>query len=121
VLRIRKREMDALAAAEARAFEGHVVEVLRAHWPAAFAEKGEDAVQEFVRVWVPEAMAHGVRQEKDVAHFVNVMFAVATDFGEEPRQVAWVREVLDDAALTPTGKVYRLYVGLYAAYDAKKR
>jgi hypothetical protein len=121
VLRIRKQEKAALAAAELRAYEEHVVSILRTHWPEAFAAQGEDAVRGFVHAWIPEAMAHGVRSEQEIAHVINVAFAVATDFGEDPRRVPWVREVLDDASLTETGKVYRLQVGLYAAYDARKR
>jgi hypothetical protein len=121
VLRIRKKEKAALAAAEERAYEEHLVSVLRAQWPAAFAELGEDAVRALVHAWVDDAEVHGVKLEKDVAHFVNIMFAVLTDFGEDPRRVPWVREVLQDPALTPTGIVYRLYAALYGAYDAKDR
>jgi hypothetical protein len=121
VLRIRKKEKEALADAEMRAYEERVASILRTHWPDACARLGDDAVRAFVHEWIPEGEAHGIRSEKDVAHFVNVMFAVVTDFGEDPRRVPWVREVLDDPSRTATAKVYSLYAGLYAAYDAKKR
>jgi hypothetical protein len=120
VLRIRKNEKDALAAAQAQAYEDHVAALLRAHWPDACTARGEDGVRAFVHTWVEAAEAAGVKQERDIAHFVNVMFAAATDFDSDPRRIPWVRETLDDGSLTASGKIYRLYAELYAAYDLRK-
>jgi hypothetical protein len=118
VLRIRKEEKEALAAAEERAFEQHVATILRAHWPEAVA-LGDDGLGSFIHTWIAEARLAGVRLEKEVAHFVNIMFAVVTDLDQDPRRAPWVREVVNDEALTPTGKIYELYVRLYRAYEAR--
>jgi hypothetical protein len=117
MLRIRRREMDALAEAEKRSFVDHVVSILRKHYKKAFEEQGEEAAKSFVHAWLPEARAHGIVTEKDTAQLLNILFAVVTDLGLDPRKTPWVKDVLADPSLTPTGKIYRLYVSLYEAYD----
>lgn len=120
VLKIRRKQFSAFRQALRKSFEDHVVEVFRTSWSDAFERRGETSVRSFVQEWIPEAMAHGFSEEKDIAHFLHIMFAVVTDFGEDPRRVFWVQKELSDSEASVTGKLYGLYAELHAAYDRQK-
>lgn len=121
MFRIHKREKEAFAAAEERAFENRAVAMLRKSWATRFAAEGEERVRAFVKTWANIATERGFTDDREAAHLVNIAFAITHDFREDPLRVGWFDKVTSDAGLGQEAKIYRLYGSLYAAYDALER
>ncbi len=120
MLRIRKKDKGAFAEAELRAFDAHVAAILKKNYPKAPETQDEDTLRTFVAAHRPKVMEWGLLKERDVAHGIHIAFAVTTDLGLDLEQTPWVREATQDKSLTAEGKLHRLYVGLYEAYEAQE-
>lgn len=91
---VRQGLLDALGASVVERSVSRILDHARAFFPAQCQALGEEKARAFVRSGVDQAAVHGMVRERDVAHFVDLMFAFGPDFDQQP----WARRSLDETA-----------------------
>lgn len=103
MFRIKKRNMDALVAAEERAFEARVVQRLRDSFDHLRGASDDD-LQAFVRLGRERALTHDIRSFHGVSLYVGLMAELGADFDTSAAH-AWVREWLHNPHLTGNARI----------------
>lgn len=95
MLKIKKRQMDALRRYVIHRFEDMMCLHLLEYFPKKCAALGEQGVREVVRYGIDRAAAHGIEVYEDMCSYIDLMFCFGRDFDVDPR-LPWAREILDD-------------------------
>jgi len=103
MLLIRNEQMAAIVEAARERFKGQVIEHLRRHFPLLCEAMGEREVRATVDEGFLRAAGHGIRLERDVCRFVDLMFFYGKRFDTE---IAWAATILRSPDLTdPTARL----------------
>ena len=107
MLQIRNPQMNALAQAAAKDFEERMVAHVGQHFRAQCEALGPAATREAIRYGVARAASHEITIERDVAAYIDVMFAFGRDFDRDP-SLPWAAAILGDRAELATARARRL-------------
>jgi hypothetical protein len=107
MLKIRRRQLDALSDAAARDFEKRLAAHLRSSFPRVCAELGEAGTAALVADGIERARKHGITAERDVAKFVTLAAFLGRAFDERPGS----REALADTSVPAEVRLERIYEG----------
>lgn len=87
--------MDAFSRSAVETFEDRMVETLGARFPSECEELGEEGVRQRIRDGMERSASYEILTERDVAHFIRLMFGIRPDF-DTSRKTSWVKEILED-------------------------
>lgn len=114
MLKVRKKQRDALSEEAIRDFEDRMVLHLGKFFPAYCDVLGEAAVRRTIRYGISQAATYGIVAERGVCIFIDAMFAFGRNFDTDP-EVPWARAVLTDKKIkTPVARADKLF---NAAFD----
>jgi hypothetical protein len=91
---IRSQHMDAFSRSATETFEDRMVESLGARFPLECEELGEEGVRERIRDGMERSSSYEIIAERDVAHFIRLMFGIRPDF-DTSRKTPWAKEILE--------------------------
>jgi hypothetical protein len=117
---LRREQIEAFSGERERRFEEKALRHLLAFVPQRCAELGEAAVRESIRTAIRKSRAHGVESERDVLHYLNVMYWLGFEFESDPAY-PWAREILENRSLGATTQLQWLVEEALAALEAKER
>lgn len=104
MLMIRDEQMKALADRRRRGFEDAMADYVRAKFfPAQYAASDESS-RAFVRESVRLGKAFGIEQAYDLRRFIEFR----AEYGENFHRLEWAAPILNDATLSPCGKMERI-------------
>lgn len=108
-LRIRHKQVEALALASRETFEDNVMNHLRRVWPEETAALGDGALRTRVRHGIAEGGRYEIETEFDVARLLDLMFVfdLYFDGGGAP---PWAARTLSDPLLDGRQRVDALMV-----------
>ncbi len=90
-----------------RGFERRLIAHLNRSFPAECATLGGEGIRQAVRSGIALAATYGIRLERDICRYVDLMFVLGHDFD---RDLPWASDILsDEMCPNPTAKVERLY------------
>lgn len=108
MMRIRKRQLEAIGERLARRWEDSMVVHLQTFFPERAEELGERGLLGAIELGVKKASRYGIRSERDVCKFLNFMFAYGFDFDTDP-ELPWAREILvREDLVRPNVKIHLL-------------
>jgi hypothetical protein len=99
---IRREQMAALAAASRERFKAEVIDHLRKHFPRLCAAMGDERVCHTVGDGFERAFAYGIRMERDLCRFVELMFVYGERFDET---LPWAGEILRKRSIDPAARL----------------
>lgn len=105
---ISKTQLGEFSAQARQSFEDRLVRHLQDAFPTRYAELGEFGARAAIRAGCSRAPGYGLRSERNVARFVDLMVTVGADFDSSPA-TPWAREILTDDDLTPDEKLEELF------------
>lgn len=106
MLTISSLQLGVFEQAQAQGFEARMAAHLREFFPGECEGLGAEGVRELVRHGVRRAASYGIRAERDVCKYVDLMAALGRDFD---REVQWAAAILNVHRLkSPDYKVGRL-------------
>jgi hypothetical protein len=109
MLRIPKRQVDAISLGATCDFEERAGAHLRRFFPRRCAALGPGGVRALVRAGIERAAAHGVHAERDVCKYIDLMAMLGRDFEDDPA-LPWARRILEDpSAIGAAARVDALY------------
>jgi hypothetical protein len=90
-------------------FEDRMVVHLNKCFPSSSKTAGEQKVRQTIRYGMERAGRHGIKAERDVCKFIDLMFVYGRDFDRDPN-LAWASAILNNRAMRdPTMKAEALY------------
>ena len=98
MLIMRHQHMEAFSRTAVESFEDRMVARLGIRFPAECEELGDEGVRERIRDGMERSTQYEIRTERDVAHFIRLMFGIRPDF-DTSRKTAWAKEILKDTQL----------------------
>jgi hypothetical protein len=107
MLVIRKEQREAFDRAQRRSFEDRMVAHLRKYFPEETEMMRESQLRHRIRQEIETAARYDIVDERDVAVYISVMFALMPDPSRDP-EPSWVKEVLNDPDLIVSEKIDRL-------------
>jgi len=107
MLAIRKEQTAALREAAILKFENQMFHRLQEGFPEECALIEEPRIRGWIRHSIERAEAFRITRESEVAHYIDVMFALWRDF-DQPETAPWVVKVLSDANLIGHAKMEKL-------------
>ncbi|HLJ46228.1 MAG TPA: hypothetical protein VKU01_09490 [Bryobacteraceae bacterium] len=105
---IRKEQMDAFSEPLKSGFEDRMVAHLNRFFPRQCAVLRPEELRRFIRQGCDGAGRYGIRIERDVCKFIDLMFCLSVDFDRNPRY-PWAWQILSEWTTDPTAKVNRLH------------
>ena len=109
---MRNRHLESFSKSAAETFEDRMVGQLHARFPVECSELGDESVRQRIRDGMKRAPTYEICTERDVAHFIRLMFGIRPDF-DTSRKTAWAKEIVSDTQvsasqrLTTIGKTAR--------------
>ena len=95
MLVIRTEQMRALSEVRELAVSDELAGLLRKHWPVECAALGPTALLQRVRLGIECARRYGLREQQDLARYLNLMFLLGDNFDTDPRY-PWAAAFLND-------------------------
>lgn len=95
MLTLRQEQIDTLSGAIAERFDERILAHLSRFFPKRCLELGEDGTRSMIRDGIKRASRHGFVTERDVCKYIDLMFALGSDFDRDPG-LPWVVELLRD-------------------------
>ena len=109
MFKIRPEQMTAFSEAARQSFEDRMVVHLQRFFPAQCESLGEGEVRIVIRCGIERAREYGIRAERDVCKYVDIMFAFGRDFDRNP-DFPWARRILKERDYpSPSKKIDHLY------------
>jgi len=106
---IRNEQMQAFSEAATKNFEVRMVAHLRQFFPERCAPMGEEEVRQEIRCGIERAATYGIVAERDVCHYIKLMFGLGRDFDRDSK-LPWAQNVLTDKVLKdPATRIKHLY------------
>jgi hypothetical protein len=108
MLSIREEQMAVFSKVAAQKFEDRMVAHLKRCFPSELESLGEPKARELIQHGVKRAASYGIRGQRDVCKYIDLMIALGSDFDSDPNLI-WASEILNDPELRdPTTKVTQL-------------
>src|SRR5215203_5799575 len=95
---IRSEQMSTFSRAAVETFEDHMVVHLNKCFPAQCQAGGEQKVRETIRYGIERASTYGIKAQRDVCKYIDLMFVYGRDFDKDPN-LTWPSAVLNDRAM----------------------
>ena len=102
---IRKEHREAFEQAARESCEERLIAHAERVWPKRVRQLGAERTEAFVRAGIRRAAEYELARERDIARFIDLMFALGPRFD---RRVRWARGILQSGVLRPHEKVERL-------------
>jgi hypothetical protein len=116
MLVVRTAQLEALAASAERLFEERLVAHLEKFFPRPCAGLGEAGLRQLCREGIARARTYGLRSERDLCKYLNLMFVFGRAFD---REQSWAAEILRLRS-APGQRMERLYaIALEKAREGK--
>ena len=93
MLIIRKEQIEFFKQYRLSLFENRMVKHLYTYFPKKCDALGEAMVRNFIRQGIDRTRIYGIRAEKDVSRFINLMLTFGKDFDTDS-QLPWAQEIL---------------------------
>lgn len=121
MLIIRKSHKDTFGKVARQKFEDRATEHCRRVFKDDCEKLGDETLRSRIAVGTDAAGTYGIRKERDVIRYVDLMFILSEDFDKNP-SFPWAAKILKDEALGGTTKMDRLWdrVGREIAMLAEK-
>lgn len=118
MLTIRTEQWEALRAVSVRGFERRMLLHLRKFFPEQCSSLGDDGVTLAVRHGIERAEHYGIRMEREVCKYIDVMFSFGRDFDTDTT-LPWAASILTDGGIrSSAARIDRLVKA--AAREARK-
>ncbi len=109
MFKIRREQMAAFSGAARQSFEDRMVVHLNRFFPAQCEALGESEVRIVISYGIRRAREYGVKAERDVCKYVDIMFTFGRDFDRNP-EFPWAGIILKERSYpTPSRRVDHLY------------
>ena len=109
MLRIRKKQEEALRASRFAEFEDAMIVHLKQFFPDACLALGNEALKEVIVQGIDRASNYGIISRRDVMLYIDIMLIIGRDFDSDPN-MPWARLILVDPTLPePARRMRRLY------------
>lgn len=106
---IRSAQVNTLSENASQTFEDRMVAHLNRCFPDQCKAMQEPEVRETIRYGVKQAAQYGIKAQRDVCKFIDLMVVFGRDFDRDPG-VPWASSILSDRALKdPTVRTEALY------------
>lgn len=106
---IRQQQLTAFSDMSLSRFVERVAAHLHRCFPDECQALGPDGVQNTIQYGIERARAHGIKLERDVCKYIDLMIAFGRDFDRNP-YVPWASRILeDDRIKDPSIKTDRLF------------
>jgi hypothetical protein len=105
MLILRTAQLEALGASAQRCFEERLIAHLEKFFPQPCAVLGEAGLRQLCREGIARARIHGLRSERDLCKYLNLMLVSGRDFD---REQPWAAEILELNS-APGQRMERLY------------
>jgi len=93
MFKIRALQMNALSVDAVKDFEARMLVHLMEFFPAEYTQLGEEKVRAMVRYGIERAATYGIRSERGVCSYVDVMFAYGCEFDRD-MSLSWAQSIL---------------------------
>jgi hypothetical protein len=120
MLVIRREQIEAMSLEGERRFEDQAYRHLVSAVPERCAELGELAVRESIRTAIRKARGYGLETERDILHYLNVMYWLGHGFDEDPAY-SWAQELLGNLTLEAETRAEWLVEAALAALAAEEK
>lgn len=101
--------MSELAKASLSAFQIRMVSHLKEVFAEECATLGDDALRDEIRYGMRRAEVHGFQSEYDICRYIDLMFALGSDFDANP-DLSEIRDALHDPSIEdPTEHMDSVY------------
>ena len=90
-----------------RRFVATLYRYLSQAYPSHAAALGEKEIRETIELGIELAASYGVKIERDVGYYLDLMFQLGVDF-DDWKEMAWAKKILRRRNLTGTGKMARI-------------
>ena len=105
MLIVRSAQVEALAASAQRDFEERLTAHLKRFFPRPCAVLGEGGLRQLCRDGITRARTYGLRSERDLCKYLNLMLVFGHAFD---REQPWAAEILQLGS-APSRRMERLY------------
>lgn len=95
MLTIRKEQVAVLSAAEVEKFIDRVATHVTKFFPDQVKALGEEKTREAIRYGISQAAVYGIKAEREVCLYIDLMFALGRDFDKDPA-VSFASVILRD-------------------------
>ena len=108
MLSIREEQMAAFSEVAAQKFEDQMLAHLKRCFPDELDSLGESKPRELIQHGVKRAASYGIRGQRDVCKYIDLMIDLGCDFDNDP-QLIWASQILRNRELVdPTKRIARL-------------
>lgn len=108
---IRNVQMDALAKVVEEDFAARAVEHVRATQPAAYLDRGHEAIVALVDTALEKSRTYRIERETDALEFIRLLLALGVDF-ETRDDCDWTRDILSDPNQSAELRLARISLAL---------
>jgi hypothetical protein len=109
MLTIREEQLAAFSRVKVKAFEDRVFEHLLKFFPKQLKALGDERARETIQYGIGRAANYGIRGERDVCKYIDLMIVFGRDFDRDPN-LPQARTTLNDKTLKSSGaRINRLY------------
>lgn len=107
MLTISATQFAALERLAQQSFHERVLDHLHRCFPDACRRLGADAVREWIRAGEARAAIWGLRAERDVCKYIDLMFTLGAEFDTDP-DYPWTTPLLSDDSVPPGTRIDRV-------------
>jgi hypothetical protein len=107
MITVNSGQLNAMRTAGRRHFEARMTVHLNTYFPEQCDALGDVGVLDAVSHGIERASTYGLRSQRDVCKYIDLMFTLGRDFDVDPR-LPWVRAVLNDPRQSTIRKIDRL-------------
>ena len=93
MLVIRKEQMAVFLRLQLKEFEDKTCERLLKLKPDQCRKLGEKAVRKSIQDGIERSFRYGIKTERDIARYINIMYTLGFDFDTDPRY-PWAADIL---------------------------
>ena len=109
MLKLSKQQLDKLGQIEAERFVTRMMDHARRFFGEQTRKLGDDELRKWVKDGISRADTHGFVTQRDLCHFLNLMFTFGRDFDAPGTEHTWATRILSDPEITdPTSRMRHL-------------
>lgn len=106
---LKEHQLRHLGSMKEEQFEARLLRHVRRFFPGETRSLDRKALLGVCRFGTEKARAYGLRSERDLCKFINLLFVFGLEFDTSPR-FPWARRILGKETVGPTLRVNRLYL-----------
>ena len=107
MLVIRKEQMAVFLRLQLKEFEDKTCERLLKLKPDQCRKLGEKAVRKSIQDGIERSFQYGIKTERDIARYINIMYTLGFDFDTDPRY-PWAADILKSPSETKVDRLCKL-------------